>query len=45
MDKDLFKNSLKAYISNKDKNLNKLIEYSKKLKIEKVLRKYLEMNL
>lgn len=43
MDKDLFKNSLKAYISNKDKNLNKLIEYSKKLKIEKVLRKYLEM--
>lgn len=45
MDKDIFKSSLKAYISKKDKNLNKLIEYSKILKIEKVLREYLEMTL
>lgn len=45
MDKDIFKNSLKNYISKKEKNLNKLIEYSKKLKIEKILRKYLEMNI
>ncbi len=43
MDKDVFKSSLKAYVSRKDKNLNKLIEYSKKLKIEKTLREYLEI--
>ncbi len=36
---------LKTYLKRKDRNLTKLIEYAKKMRIEKVLKAYLEIQL
>jgi len=43
IDADILKVSLKNYISDKEKNIPKLIRYSKKLRVEKILRSYMEM--
>lgn len=43
IDIDILKASLKNYISDKEKNIPKLIRYSKKLRVEKILRSYMEM--
>lgn len=43
MDIEIFSNALKAYVIKEDKDLNKLYEYSKALKIERKLSEYLEV--
>lgn len=35
--------ALKKYVANKEKNLRKLMQYASKLRVEKVLRQYLEV--
>ncbi len=38
-----FQGAVKMYVRRKDKDLRKLIQYSQKLRVEKVLRQYLEV--
>jgi hypothetical protein len=38
-----FNSVLKSYISRKDKNLNKLMEYAKLFRVDKVVRRYMEV--
>lgn len=38
-----FNSVLKAYVSRKDKNLNRLMEYAKLFRVEKILRRYMEV--
>lgn len=38
-----FNSILKNYISRKDKDLNRLMEYGKLLKIDNVIRRYMEV--
>ncbi len=40
---EILKVSLRTYISDENKNISKLMRYSKKLRVEKNLRRYLEM--
>lgn len=40
---EIIKVSLKNYISDENKNISKLLRYSKKLRVEKTLRGYLEL--
>ncbi|MBQ2968629.1 MAG: hypothetical protein IJE10_10990 [Clostridia bacterium] len=40
---ETFLSALKMYISNPEKDLNKLNEYAKKLRVEKLVRQYLEV--
>lgn len=42
---DIMSEILKTYLKSKDKNLTKLLEYAKKMRIEKVLRTYLDVQL
>lgn len=43
IDSEVFSNALKNYINSKDKDLNKLSKYSKRLNVEKRLNNYLEV--
>lgn len=43
MDPEIFSKALKQYIKSKEKNLNNLIFYAKKLKVEDEVRNYLEV--
>ena len=38
-----FSSVIKTYIARKDKNLNLLMEYAKKFRIENVIRRYMEV--
>ena len=38
-----FNSVLKAYVSRKDKNLNRLMEYAKAFRVQNVIRKYMEL--
>lgn len=38
-----FNSVLKAYVSRKDKNLNRLMEYAKWFRVEKIIRNYMEV--
>lgn len=38
-----FNSVLKAYVSRKDKNLNRLMEYAKVFRVQNVIRKYMEL--
>ncbi len=38
-----FNSALKAYVARKDKNLNKLMEYAKLFRVDKILRGYMEV--
>ncbi len=38
-----FNSVLKTYVSRKDKNLNRLMEYAKLFRVEKILRRYMEV--
>lgn len=38
-----FTTALKAYVARKDKDLNRLMRYAKEFRIEKVIRRYLEL--
>ena len=40
---ETFLSALKMYVSNPEKDLNKLNEYAKKLRVEKLVRQYLEV--
>ena len=42
---DVASEILKTYLKRKDRNLTKLLEYAKKVRIEKILRTYLDMQL
>lgn len=39
----VFSDALKQYVKRKDKNLHRLVEYSKKLRVNNLLNKYLEV--
>ena len=43
MDSQVFTNALKAYSKDREKDLTKLMEYAKKLKVEKLVRLYMEV--
>ena len=43
MDIEIFSKAIKKYINSDDKNLNKLMKYAKKLKIENKIREYMEV--
>lgn len=43
IDQQILNDGLKRYVKDKSKNLNKLLEYAKKMGIDNVLRKYLEI--
>jgi predicted transcriptional regulator of viral defense system len=43
MDIYILNEAIKQYVSSKDKNIQQLIDYSKKLRIEKKIRQYLEV--
>ena len=43
MDIEIFTQALKEYANSSDKNLNKLMRYAKKLKIENKVREYMEV--
>ncbi len=43
MDMEIFSKAIKNYIKSDDKNLNKLMKYAKKLKVENKIREYMEM--
>ena len=43
MDPEIFSKALKQYIKSKEKNLNNLIFYARKLKVEDEVRNYLEV--
>lgn len=45
VDPEIFSKALKQYVKSKNKNLNNLIIYAKKLKIEDEVRKYMEVML
>lgn len=45
VDPEIFSKALKQYVKSKNKNLNNLITYAKKLKIEEEVRKYMEVML
>lgn len=38
-----YQTALKSYISRKDKDLNKLMEYAKSFRIDKKIREYMEV--
>ena len=38
-----FNSVLKSYVSGKDKDLNRLMEYAKLFRVDKVIRKYMEV--
>lgn len=40
LDKEVFNNSIKKYINDKDKNMSRLIEYSKKLRVFEKVKTY-----
>jgi predicted transcriptional regulator of viral defense system len=42
---ETMKEILKSYLKKENKNLTKLIDYAKKMRVEKVLRTYLEVNI
>jgi hypothetical protein len=43
MDVTIVIDAVKNYVKRKDKNIPKLMEYAKILKVDKILRKYLEV--
>ncbi len=43
MDMEIFSKAIKNYIKSSNKNLNKLMKYAKKLKIEKKMKEYMEV--
>ena len=43
MDIEIFSKAIKKYINSDDKNLNKLMKYAQKLKIENKMREYMEV--
>lgn len=43
MDIEIFSKAIKKYINSDDKNLNKLMKYAQKLKIENKIREYMEV--
>ena len=43
IDSELFTEALKNYVKRKDKNLNRLMEYAKKMNIVKKVRTYMEV--
>ena len=43
MDMEIFSKAIKNYIKSKDKNLNKLMKYAKKLKVENKVKQYMEV--
>lgn len=45
VDPEIFSKALKQYVKSKDKNLNNLITYARKLKVEDEVRKYMEVML
>lgn len=45
VDPEIFSKSLKQYVKSKDKNLNNLIIYARKLNVEDEVRKYMEVML
>ncbi|MCQ2550934.1 MAG: type IV toxin-antitoxin system AbiEi family antitoxin domain-containing protein [Clostridia bacterium] len=42
-EKDVFVNALKRYVNRKDKDLNKLMEYGKLFKVDRIIREYMEV--
>lgn len=45
MESAIFRDALKQYVKRKDKNLHRLMEYAKSLRVERILRQYLEVML
>ena len=41
--KDLMLEVIRAYVQKKDKNINLLLDYARKLRVEKIIRPYLEI--
>ncbi|WP_073160337.1 hypothetical protein [Halanaerobium congolense] len=45
MDPSLLNTAIRNYLTSKGKNIPKLLDYSKKLRIKTILRRYLEISL